>query len=123
INSNLLKRILTHTNSLGADLSGYSIEGIGNLFWMFPSADNTTTGPLRCYQDSILGLYETGILECDYVASVNEVSDEKSFSVFPNPVHDFLSVNVSQRNFQKPFSISIRNIFGKLFLSKTFSGV
>ncbi|HYV92342.1 MAG TPA: T9SS type A sorting domain-containing protein [Chitinophagales bacterium] len=122
INLALLKRIYTHTNDgLGNEFSQWSIEGIGNLFWMFPWGDFATTGPLRCYQDSILGLYETGILACDYVAPVNEIIEGELFSVFPNPAHDFFYVNVSQRNFQKPFSVSIRNPFGKLLLSKTFS--
>ena len=50
---------------------GYNIEGIGNNNYLFPQfalADPLINGGLRCYEDSIIGYYNTGIVSvCDSI--------------------------------------------------------
>lgn len=39
------------------EFGGPIIEGIGSTYFLFPTYDGTINGPLRCYQDEVIGLY------------------------------------------------------------------
>jgi hypothetical protein len=123
INSVMLKRIYTHSNDgLNWDFLGWSTELIGHDHFLFPFGDNFTTAPLRCYQDSLLGLYETGTApSCEFVVAVNEADNEKSFIISPNPASNFISIRFSGKYLQSPYIVSISNGIGKIFLTRTFS--
>jgi hypothetical protein len=80
------------------------IERIGNTHFLAPTftgLDTIENGKLpaaniRCYSDSVLfvKLYE---IDCDGVygfSSVNETDVSKFISVFPNPAHDFIQIEI-----------------------------
>jgi hypothetical protein len=48
---------VTCTDGMSFNFSGKIIENIGNLTFMFPTTDFNYDGPLRCYNDPILGSY------------------------------------------------------------------
>ncbi len=121
INGNLRKEIFTHTNSLGADLSWISIEGIGNRIWMFPVLDNYITGPLRCYSDPSIGLYETGVsFSCDWNTSTEEINSKNfSFDISPNPSSGIFSLSFSKPTSIK--SIEVYDVLGeRIFHSENY---
>jgi len=70
---------------------GTVIERLGNMHYMFPwnydDCDIAFGGPLRCYQDAVLGLYNTGeASKCDYEnTNIDELHPDDEISVYPNP--------------------------------------
>lgn len=76
------------------------VEKIGCLGYMFPEPfycviDIYEGGPLRCYEDSIFGIYQTGISSsCDYIiTSTGEVENySKDIFLYPNPAKDYISI-------------------------------
>ena len=48
---------VTCSDGMMFEFGGTVIEGIGNLNFMFPTYDMNFDGPLRCYEDSIIGSY------------------------------------------------------------------
>lgn len=80
------------------------IERMGDTKYMFNyyqdllfTCDMNWSAGLRCYEDSLIGLYETGIADsCEYFELYNSVSEHEfsSFSLSPNPAHDQLKINV-----------------------------
>ena len=65
----LRKQYISHEPGSWFYFSGPVIENIGSIGYMFPqygAADPPVGGPLRCYEDSVLGYFNTGIEEhCD----------------------------------------------------------
>ena len=94
---------------------GYNIEGIGNNNYLFPQfalADPLINGGLRCYEDSIIGYYNSGLVTiCDSIIMLS-VKEYKSvnFNVYPNPAADFIYIENITENSQ----IEIYTIDGKL---------
>ena len=83
--------------------SGILIERIGDLLYMFnfsPSfgfvCDGNYSAGLRCYDDNVIGHYETGIADsCTYLMvgiSPHNTPAEATVSIYPNPVQDILNV-------------------------------
>lgn len=97
INNDTLKVIYTAPVFSSPNCFGFGgkiIEKIGDVGYFFPQycICDPNSGPLRCYSDSVLGLYETGIADsCDQIIlGVTHISFENSISVFPNPVNNNL---------------------------------
>jgi hypothetical protein len=102
------------------------IEKIGDINYMFnwyPWSSlvcdgNYSTG-LRCYQDSDIGLYSTGIVDsCNYEYIWTGLDNEKfsdQFELFPNPCQDFVDIAV---NDYSNFTIGIYNLGGQLMKSE-----
>lgn len=75
-------------------------------------------GPLRCYQDGILGLYSTGVTnDCDYITGVKKSPQDSKFSLYPNPVR--VSMQLSAEDDQV-YSYEIRDCYGRLITGDTF---
>jgi len=76
------------------------VEKAGSTFFLFPQhgACDPPTGPLRCYEDSIIGLYETG--EAPYCNYSNVGINENQISqleIYPTPPQDFLYLKTPTR--------------------------
>ncbi len=98
------------------DFSGSAIEDIGNITFLFPQygpCDPYAYG-LRCYQDSIVGLYQTGIAtSCNVVTDVNELSSSNLTSISPNPFST--SININSENLKEDdYTISVYDLPGKI---------
>lgn len=112
--------------SFTTEFSWLVIEGIGHLIDMFPTNENQLFGPLRCYQDNIVGLYKnenyygsTWTQDCDQIITgIDEQTNSKKTVVFPNPFTDQVTFNslVSE-----PTTISIYDFLGQIILSQTFT--
>ena len=82
---------------------GYNIEGIGNNNYLFPQfalADPLINGGLRCYEDSIIGYYNTGIVSvCDstIMLGINE-NEFLPFKLYPNPAKDYIFIESNSGN-------------------------
>lgn len=102
------------------------IEKIGDIQYMFNwspwtqiACDANWTDGLRCYQDSEIGLYSTGIVDsCDYIynwATANFEKQNERIVVYPNPAKD--KIEISYEKCQK-VNIEIFELTGKLILSE-----
>lgn len=67
--------------SMAIDFTGAVIEGIGHTISMFPTSDNSGfASPLRCYEDTTIGLYkstyngESGNQDCEEVINRTAIS-------------------------------------------------
>lgn len=82
------------------------IEQIGDINYMFNYApawsfacDGNFYKGIRCYEDTIIGLYETGIADsCDYrhpfTDNIEEVENgDVIIKLFPNPTNRYISIN------------------------------
>ncbi len=69
---------------------------------------------LRCYEDSIIGFYNTGIsISCDYVTGIKDTKDSGSnIGIFPNPTSGKFQIKNSNSN-EDFISVEIFNSFGK----------
>jgi hypothetical protein len=89
-------------DGLSIEFGGPVIEGIGSTYFLFPTYDGTVNGPLRCYQDEVIGLYINYFYDnfgwdyedCNQI--ITEI-DEPGFSnvtvAYPNPSSNFIFVN------------------------------
>ena len=128
INSYSLHRLFVHYDSLNfeadSSISAWTwfdhnsviIEFIGDLTNMFYSStwdemafDATLPGGLRCYDDTIIGQFETGIVDsCDYVNLLaTHETEAPQLKIFPNPIAEMLFVEGAFEDF------SIFSIEGK----------
>ena len=74
-------------------------------------------GPLRCYQDSNIGQYSTGISSaCDYITDVQETSTSSRFSLYPNPAHESLQLLGDDQ----VYTYEVRDNYGRLLDRKSF---
>jgi len=97
------------------------IESIGDLWYMFNyypewafGCDANFSEGLRCYEDSIIGLYETGIADsCEYIKlwTVSESIDHSPITLYPIPADDVLLVKGELCN---PMHYKIVDINGKV---------
>jgi type IX secretion system substrate protein/VCBS repeat protein len=99
------------------------IEGIGDVFYMFNyypfsalACDANWTEGLRCFEDSVIGHYETGIADsCDleYIwIGVDQISSKEEVIIFPNPANDIVHISgISD------FNCTISDISGKVLIS------
>ncbi|NJO88096.1 MAG: T9SS type A sorting domain-containing protein [Chloroflexia bacterium] len=134
INSKKLKKLHVSYKSLnfGWEDLGYGgeiIERIGDKNYLFNLyslsgivCDGNYSGGLRCYQDSELGFYSTGIADsCDYTykwTGIESNSINAHIKVYPNPASDWIEIE-SKTN--KELMISILDLSGKVLVnSKSF---
>ena len=70
---------------------------------------------LRCYEDSILGFYNTGVsTTCDYVTTrINDINEQNNWvSIYPNPASSEINIEVKNRQ-GKNFFFSLVTIMGE----------
>lgn len=103
INGFSRKRFEYDAPSFTSEFSWIVIEGIGHMIDMFPTYDNQLFGPLRCYQDNVVGLYKseyyygsTWNQDCDQIITgIDEPFDSKKVIVFPNPFADQVTFSLA----------------------------
>ena len=106
------------TNWVG--YSGKITEKLGHDRNMFPfinsACDLNFNNGLRCYEDSLLGNYQTGIAPiCDYTnVGIAEIFSVADFNLHPNPVLDYLYFNNLKHD---QLIVNIYNIFGEIVKS------
>ncbi|HKR06774.1 MAG TPA: T9SS type A sorting domain-containing protein [Bacteroidia bacterium] len=123
ININGFNKKIFYTSYAGGGnglmFGGTIIEDIGSTSFLFPQSGSCDPFPdaLRCYEDTIIGLYQPwnpGI-ECDTVIYLGE--DELSFtsgiSLFPNPANDFINIKYTQPAYQT-LTIRLYSLYGQL---------
>jgi len=102
------------------------IGDINNMFNWQPHSvivcdDNYSNG-LRCYQDSEIGFYSTGIADsCNYTfvwTSIEQQEKGNLFSVQPNPTNGSIIVELANMSNMK---IVINDNLGRVILQKVFS--
>jgi len=89
------------------------IGGNGYFFATYGAVDPPPGGPLRCYEDSIIGLYGSDLVaDCEYIQTGIQELGEIDFSVYPNPVRDkiYLTLNENQQPLIQLSDISGRKI-------------
>jgi hypothetical protein len=86
---------VTCGDGLVIEFGGKVIEGIGNTEYMFPRLDGNIDGPLRCYEDNILGLFLSpfhtnngwDFQNCEQIITgINDLHVTETISIYPNPV-------------------------------------
>ncbi len=126
INGHQRKRYHYLASDFVIDFSGIVIEGIGQIYYMVPVDHNTYNGPLRCYEDRILGLYKNQYYygnsgwqqDCDLIiTSVDEQTASDSLNVFPNPFYNLLSFQIANN---KQTSLTLYDIMGNQVLHQIF---
>lgn len=127
INGKQLKRFNYSVFDLIIGFSGFVIEGIGNIYEMFPTVHHTYGGPLRCYEDTILGHYKNQYYnwntawqqDCDLIiTSVDKPNVAENSKVFPNPFYDHLTFQFFN-NLQT--RVTLYDLMGKCVLDQIFT--
>ncbi len=104
------------------EFGGIVIEGIGNIGYMFPSFDPSLDGPLRCYEDSNLGLFINpyhpnngwNFQDCEQIIT-GIAGKEKTadIMIYPNPATHFLKIT----DLDRPTEYTFFDIQGKAIKS------
>lgn len=102
------------------------IERFGDMHYLFnyfadflQVCDMNSSGGLRCYEDSILGFYESGIADsCEYQEPYVGLSenDLDGFSISPNPASDALNIIVSSGQLTE---VVLQDMNGRIVLRST----
>lgn len=122
INGEMLKLQTIYESGIGWYFLGNQfIERVGSTTFIFPQAGfcDPPVGSVVCYQDSIVGLYETGVAPyCDWTnIGINE-NQISQLEIFPNPTHDFLYLNPdSYRDASQKLNYKILDFTGRVILS------
>jgi hypothetical protein len=110
---------------------GVIIQSAGDTYFMFDwgpeyllACDGNFSGGLRCYQDGVIGLYETGIADsCTYVhymTGIEPVNGEtERIRIYPNPADDAITIESSIAG-QINFTIS--DVAGRMVRSGRVTG-
>ena len=131
INGINLKKLFVTYEYLNSSYSyfyytGEIIEKIGNKNHLFEglyssgiACDGNYSEGLRCYEDTQLGFYSTGIADsCTYTSvGIVENTVAKSFEIFPNPTTGKFFITIDS---EKNTTIELRNIIGQIIYSKEF---
>ncbi|MCB2201225.1 T9SS type A sorting domain-containing protein [bacterium] len=98
------------------------VERIGDLYYLFNFlslaegiiCDGNYSGGLRCYTDTYIGFYSTGIADsCTYITNINEHIALQSFNVAPNPLNSSTSLYYELKE-PSIVQLSIFNQLGQL---------
>lgn len=117
IGGTIRNRYFHHTVNVASHLFGSPwIDGIGSEYLFTPqfaTQDPPLGGPIRCYQDTALGLVQIGSNACDYIyTSIREKGTPESF-----PVH-ILNHQIHY-NFSSPTDLQVYDVLGRMVLEKT----
>ena len=119
---------ITSGDGMFIEFGEHVIEGIGCTYFMFPITDMTTNGPLRCYQDSEIGLFLNPFNDRDQwdgydceqiITGINETMYNENIAFYPNPT----SGAIMLKNVDVPSSYRVFNAQGKLFKTGVLEGV
>lgn len=101
------------------EFGGPVIEGIGSSYFLFPTYDGTVNGPLRCYQDDVVGLYINYFYsnygwdyeECNQI--ITDIKESEFVSgpiIYPNPSTNHIFI----KNATQSSVFRITDVKGKL---------
>jgi hypothetical protein len=105
-------------DGLVIEFGGIVIEGIGNVASMFPRFDLSLDGPLRCYEDSVTGLfinpYHPGngwnFQDCEQVLTgLAGQGITTDILIHPNPATRFLEIT----NLDRPTDFTFYDLQGR----------
>lgn len=122
INANALKVLYTtgYYTVVSPYFEGTFIERIGWTMFLLPRGDGFLEHPLRCYEDTVIGYYNTGeIAQCDsIILSLKQGSEpSKAITLYPNPTSGIFAVQGATG------SIKVYDLFGRLILTTTESQI
>ena len=133
INSHILKKLYVHrysTNQYWTTGDGIIIENIGDTYYMFPwyisICDAQWAGPLRCYEDTMIGFHDFGTApSCDYTnVGITEIENNFKMTIYPNPALDQITI---ENNSNENFEYLIYNYCGQLqktgFVTEKFTTI
>jgi hypothetical protein len=113
-------------SSVDSNLTHKIIQGIGSVEYLFPEYYHCV-GPchgyyfegLRCYEDTIIGKYETALNPCDTVISVSteEIKNKQKPKLYPNPTTTQLTIE----NIEIPTSFVLTDLLGNKIQSYNLS--
>ncbi|MBN1968672.1 MAG: T9SS type A sorting domain-containing protein [Candidatus Delongbacteria bacterium] len=120
INGIELKHLYITYNSIYGNYPSEIIEKIGDIRFMFNwepwkamACDFNYTNGLRCYQDSEIGLFSTGIADsCDYTylwTNIDNLEAETYISIYPNPKENTIQI---ESNLTDNIEIEVYNLRG-----------
>ena len=105
INGVSRRTVLLHTiegSPMGID--GWIVENIGPIGsqYLFPTGRNCNDSTIicfeqhsfKCYQDSLIGLFNPSGIDCEYLLNHVGISENKNqtFHVYPNPTSDIINI-------------------------------
>lgn len=104
------------------------IEKIGDVLYMFnwyPAdlvCDMNYTNGLRCYQDSVIGLYSTGMVDsCDYTllgTGIDENVRDNLIKIYPNPAKHYVDIEV---DYNSILEAELLDLNGRIIVTKQFT--
>ncbi|MDP4953329.1 MAG: T9SS type A sorting domain-containing protein [Flavobacteriales bacterium] len=128
VNGALLDKFyISQLDFVGFEWEDNVIEGLGNLSSFYPLIGfcDPQGGPLRCYQDNILGEYIASPLpsflqgDCDTVfLSINELPKHE-MTLYPNPTKGALVVNFGE--VKQDVEICLMDRFGQIISTRKHS--
>ncbi len=123
INSHILKKLYLHCSPSSINWipsnSGVVIENIGDTYYMFPwlfgGCDAQWAGPLRCYEDTVIGTYNFNTaVSCDYVfVEINPTKCFINLSTFPNPFTNSTVISIPEYLILNNVTIDIFDLQGR----------
>ena len=90
----------------------------GDMFPKYEGDDHSVITELRCYHDNTFFYYAKPIYEeqgCDIKLSINEILNEESFRIFPNPTNDDIYIYCTEKYNQAIYELY--DIQGQMLLS------
>lgn len=128
INGTDLKEMFVTINLIGQEKSYNTtfIERIGDINYMFywynwaiATCDVNWTRGLQCFQDSLIGLYSTGLAEsCDYSSTNTEhgIGLDNIIKIYPNPASNFINIEFCN---DLDHELQLIGITGEIMSTKT----
>jgi hypothetical protein len=98
---------VTCGDGISIEFGGTVISGIGNTEYMFPGSDGYVDGPLRCYNDGIIGLFinqdhpDNGwnFQDCEQtITGIEENNQSTMIDIYPNPSSSLLFISEIDMN-------------------------
>lgn len=120
-----------HWTSTRSDMAIEKIGFFNNLFYYYRefagSCDGNFSRGLRCYEDSVLGLFETGIADsCNQRrrgnTSLEEIALGKELVVYPNPILNGSFLNIPILENQTELELSLYSPIGQLIFKRVECG-
>ena len=131
INGHYLKKLYVTYQSMNAGweqfrYNGEIVDRIGDIGYLFNlnslsgiMCDGNFSTGLRCYQDSVLGFYSTGIADsCTYTFNWTGISENNSFpdmEISPNPGYGLYNIKIKN---ESDYTVTVYDLYGKLLLAR-----
>ena len=108
-----------NSNQHGYNLKIYERIGCSDFMFPFPDTycivDNFEPGPLRCYSDSVIGVYNRLGISCDSITNINDLIKDIDFfscAIYPNPVNKGFYFKLGNTYIDEIINIKIYDLSG-----------